>query len=54
MEQLADRQPEIIWQALPSTYQKDITELTHRGFEDRTLSIAAELVSIRNRRRERE
>ena len=29
MEQLADRHPEVLWQALPPTYQKDITELTH-------------------------
>ncbi len=28
-EGLADRHPEILWQALPPTYQKDITELTH-------------------------
>ena len=28
-EGLADRHPEVIWQALPPTYQKDITELTH-------------------------
>jgi len=26
---LADRHPEILWQALPPTYQKDISELTH-------------------------
>lgn len=26
---LADRHPEILWQALPPTYQRDITELTH-------------------------
>jgi hypothetical protein len=26
---LADRHPEVRWQALPPTYQKDITELTH-------------------------
>ena len=26
---LADRHPEILWQALPKTYQRDITELTH-------------------------
>jgi len=26
---LADRHPEVLWQALPPTYQKDITELTH-------------------------
>jgi hypothetical protein len=25
---LADRHPEVLWQALPPTYQKDITELT--------------------------
>jgi len=31
---LADRHPEILWQALPPTYQKDISELTH-GFADR-------------------
>ncbi len=29
MEQLVDRKPEIIWQALPPSYQQDITELTH-------------------------
>ena len=29
MEQLADRHPEVLWQALPPTYQKDISELTH-------------------------
>ena len=28
-EGLADRHPEVLWQALPPTYQKDITELTH-------------------------
>ncbi|HSN57475.1 MAG TPA: hypothetical protein VLT32_22590, partial [Candidatus Sulfomarinibacteraceae bacterium] len=28
---LAGNQPEILWQALPPTYQRDITELTH-GF----------------------
>jgi len=28
-EALADRHPEVLWQALPPTYQKDITELTH-------------------------
>jgi hypothetical protein len=26
---LADHHPEVLWQALPPTYQKDITELTH-------------------------
>lgn len=26
---LADRHPEVLWQALPPSYQKDITELTH-------------------------
>jgi hypothetical protein len=26
---LADRHPEVLWQALPPTYQKDITDLTH-------------------------
>jgi hypothetical protein len=26
---LADRHPEVLWQALPPTYQKDITEITH-------------------------
>ncbi len=26
---LADYRPEVIWQALPASYQKDITELTH-------------------------
>jgi hypothetical protein len=26
---LADRHPEVLWQALPPTYQKDISELTH-------------------------
>jgi hypothetical protein len=26
---LADRHPEVLWQALPPRYQKDITELTH-------------------------
>jgi hypothetical protein len=29
MESLADRHPEILWQALPASYQQDITELTH-------------------------
>jgi hypothetical protein len=29
MDGLADRHPEILWQALPPTYQRDITELTH-------------------------
>jgi len=28
-EALADRHPEVLWHALPSTYQRDITELTH-------------------------
>ena len=28
-EGLADRHPEVLWQALPPTYQKDISELTH-------------------------
>jgi hypothetical protein len=28
-EALADHHPEIIWQALPPSYQQDITELTH-------------------------
>lgn len=28
-EALADRHPEVLWQALPPTYQNDITELTH-------------------------
>ncbi len=28
-EALADRHPEVLWQALPPSYQKDITELTH-------------------------
>ncbi len=28
-EGLADRHPEVLWQALPPTYQNDITELTH-------------------------
>ncbi len=28
-EGLANRHPEIVWKALPPTYQKDITELTH-------------------------
>ena len=28
-EGLADRHPEVLWQALPPTYHKDITELTH-------------------------
>jgi len=28
-EALADRHPEVLWQALPPNYQKDITELTH-------------------------
>jgi hypothetical protein len=28
-ESLANRHPEILWQALPPTYQRDITELTH-------------------------
>jgi len=31
---LADRHPEILWQALPPTYQTDISELTH-AFADR-------------------
>jgi hypothetical protein len=26
---LADRHPEVLWQALPPSYQKDITEITH-------------------------
>jgi hypothetical protein len=26
---LAERHPEVLWQALPPTYQRDITELTH-------------------------
>ena len=26
---VADRHPEVLWQALPPSYQKDITELTH-------------------------
>jgi hypothetical protein len=34
MQSLADRRPEILWQALPASYQKDITELT-RAFADR-------------------
>jgi hypothetical protein len=29
LERLADRQPEVLWQALPPSYQDDITELTH-------------------------
>jgi hypothetical protein len=29
MEALADHHPEVLWQALPTSYQKDITELTH-------------------------
>jgi hypothetical protein len=28
-EALADRHPEILWQALPPTYQKDISDVTH-------------------------
>jgi hypothetical protein len=28
-EALADRHPEVLWQALPPTYQTDITEVTH-------------------------
>lgn len=28
-EGLADRHPEVLWQALPPTYQNDITEITH-------------------------
>ena len=28
-EALADRHPEVLWQALPPSYQSDITELTH-------------------------
>lgn len=28
-EALADHHPEVVWQALPPTYQKDITDLTH-------------------------
>lgn len=33
-EGLADRHPEVLWQALPPTYQNDITELTH-AFADK-------------------
>jgi hypothetical protein len=29
MQSLADRHPEVLWQALPASYQQDITELTH-------------------------
>ena len=29
MQSLADRHPEVLWQALPASYQKDITDLTH-------------------------
>ena len=29
MQNLADQHPEVLWQALPASYQKDITELTH-------------------------
>ena len=28
-EALADRHPEVLWHALPPSYQKDVTELTH-------------------------
>lgn len=40
---LADRHPEVLWQALPPTYQKDITELTHvfAGRMDRAVWDAA-------------
>ena len=34
MQSLADRHPEVLWQALPGSYQRDITELTH-AFADR-------------------
>jgi len=33
MQSLADRHPEVLWQALPASYQEDITELT-RAFAD--------------------
>ena len=29
LQNLADRHPEVLWQALPPSYQKDITEVTH-------------------------
>jgi len=29
LKQLADRHPEVLWQALPASYQQDITEVTH-------------------------
>lgn len=29
LESLADRHPEILWEALPASYQNDITEITH-------------------------
>ena len=28
-EKVADGHPEVVWEALPKTYQKDINELTH-------------------------
>jgi hypothetical protein len=34
MQSLADRHPEVLWQALPASYQQDITELTH-AFADK-------------------
>ena len=34
MQSLADRHPEVLWQALPASYQRDITDLTH-AFADR-------------------
>jgi hypothetical protein len=33
LQALADRHPEILWQALPLSYQQDITELTHAAAE---------------------
>jgi hypothetical protein len=29
LESLADKHPEVLWQALPESYQRDITEVTH-------------------------
>ena len=29
LESLANRHPEVLWEALPPSYQKDITEITH-------------------------
>ncbi len=34
LESLADRHPEVLWQALPASYQRDITDLTY-AFADK-------------------